>query len=955
MEFPHLADTNFPNFENVNVYSFKNEFDYTRWIPQTNIYLTNVLWDSDYNDVVKFETNEARDNYFDTLSDTYKETLETDARIVPDGYVKLPIPYDVMARYNYLYIDLPIATSTSQMIDYENNTGVHRWYFFIDNIRYMAPNTTEVFLTFDVWTNFINDMRFTYAVLERGHAPVKAIDTDTYLNDPINNCEYLLADDVNFGTPDIVKNSRYIPVGNGEKYLCFVLNAEFTAAFANDFGRLFSDTYSTYNRPLTYSNVICRQGYQLQVNNYGIGNGYNYSNVNTPVSDGINSSENVVPNNVTCIAVKASECIGDTNFLQYMKDNYPSFFNTIQACFMASSDMVKVTAYIRLSAGYTIYNVRKNNQTIDGIKLTKNMFNFPAEYERFTKLYTMPYSCIELSDDNGSIAEVAIENISKDNEIHSDFSFAYPYLNARIFFTGIGYNGNGVNTYAWKLLDGQSLVGETPISEWAKYLFEFDIPTYALFMDGQTAYNMRNYNRGIANAKLQALTAYHTNVRDANTAYENAIADHNTSYKNAVNLAKTNRINADNLATTIRYNEYNKIPLGTTATNNSTKASDANLAISNVGSAANVEQALYASLDNAVMEVNKAWYFNDYTNTLSQANVVVDSDAVLATTMNNASYGAAGTVLASAAELATTGGILGTTVFPAVGTAAGAGIGLALGFGKGLIQASMNYIPTQTNANLVYEANQTRTTNIINTNNTFATVNRSFTAKAQENTNRINELQADNSFISGVLQNDNNITLSKQTQANINSYVERVAQDNYNTSVTNNNNTRNVLTTNADNTVNNANSNSLYTRENTILNLKEILETAQDVAQNAIKDAKNEKASEFGIYSGDMSGDVYTNKGVRIRIKTQNKSAIKQTADYFARYGYSLNQIWDIETSGLNIMKHFTYWKCSDVWIDDIQASNNLTQKTISDIMKKGVTVWNNPDEIGKVGVFNNE
>ena len=61
MQFPHLSDSQFPDRPTVNVYQFQNNFDYSRWNEKTKIKLCNVIWNSDYADVVKWDTNEERD------------------------------------------------------------------------------------------------------------------------------------------------------------------------------------------------------------------------------------------------------------------------------------------------------------------------------------------------------------------------------------------------------------------------------------------------------------------------------------------------------------------------------------------------------------------------------------------------------------------------------------------------------------------------------------------------------------------------------------------------------------------------------------------------------------------------------------------------------------------------------------------------------------------------------
>ena len=54
-DFPNLDDTKFPNLDNIDVWKYKNNFEYSRWVPNVTIRLVNVLWNSDYTDVVKFD------------------------------------------------------------------------------------------------------------------------------------------------------------------------------------------------------------------------------------------------------------------------------------------------------------------------------------------------------------------------------------------------------------------------------------------------------------------------------------------------------------------------------------------------------------------------------------------------------------------------------------------------------------------------------------------------------------------------------------------------------------------------------------------------------------------------------------------------------------------------------------------------------------------------------------
>lgn len=154
--------------------------------------------------------------WFDSIDESDSIILETNIPLLPDGTIKVPIPYDTCMLYNYLYIDVPMMPNFDNPVDYENKREYKRWYFFINDVETIAANTTALNISLDVWTNFIYDTDINYMMLEQGHAPVAFSDTDAYLKNPINNNKYLLAPDVNFDNSSIVKDSNFIPFGNGE-------------------------------------------------------------------------------------------------------------------------------------------------------------------------------------------------------------------------------------------------------------------------------------------------------------------------------------------------------------------------------------------------------------------------------------------------------------------------------------------------------------------------------------------------------------------------------------------------------------------------------------------------------------------------------------------------------------------------------------------------------------------
>ena len=100
----------FPNVGNVDVWRYKNEFDYDRYKPIVRAKMCNVPWCGDYGNVVDFESREARDAYLDALHGD-AVALETMVNALPDTAIRVPVPATSAQLYNYLVLDLPVITS----------------------------------------------------------------------------------------------------------------------------------------------------------------------------------------------------------------------------------------------------------------------------------------------------------------------------------------------------------------------------------------------------------------------------------------------------------------------------------------------------------------------------------------------------------------------------------------------------------------------------------------------------------------------------------------------------------------------------------------------------------------------------------------------------------------------------------------------------------------------------
>lgn len=972
MEFPHLKDTRFPDVNTVDVYAYQNNFDYRRWNVDTKIKLCNVLWNSDYKNVVTFENNSARDAWFNSL-ESYTIELDQAARIVPDNFIKLPIPYDIMARYNYLYVDMPIATSPDKPIDYENSSGIRRWYFFIDSISYLSPNSTQVNLELDYWMNYQNEVEINYMLLERGHAPVKYSDTDTYLSNPIANNKYLLAPDVNYDNAGITRSNEYVPFGNGSKCVCIA-----STCAPNNIVNLGMVTdnpnFNPFSGSFSYSDVDARYGHQLQVNGFTIGTGKDYSSAKTPANVGT-SDNGLIPNNLTIYAIDASECYGNGTFFADVLSICPQFLNTVKACFVVARECLRYGNPYSI-AGHTVHVCVGNAQNMLTKRLQKSDFAYPQKFERFAKLYTSPYAKLEITDNDGKTFEVNIEETST-MQVKCVTSVAFPYIDYRVYIDGIG--GVGSSSYSWVDLRGQSENVNISNSDWFKYCFDWDIPTFALYMDGETAYQLSSFNRNTKMGINDALVSYHNSMRSANTAMENAIGSANTALANVNNSTDTARTNAYNSADTGKTNADNSADTAKMNTDDTANTAYTNLDNSCSTIRTNMDLTIATTVDNEEMGITSSNLMADtqqrlngltvdVNNTTMLATTVIENETTAATAGSNAfttiTGGAVGGIMGGAGLGAGLGAAIGSVV-PGAGTAVGAGIGALGGIIIGAVGGLINAFGIYTNTPLTTQANTETTLATASANGQNAGNAATYSILMQQldaanrrhiygNNNTLADTQTNNNNANdrtnGNNTRNNTIACATRTRdtTKINAENTRAtsrlnADNNYTTDRTNADNTRNVTVFNAQ-----------YTRQVSELNAKELLENAGNSAMAGILDSRNAQPIAVCDSSGNAAADYMRTRGIQIKVKTQSDSALQQTCDTFARYGYALNQAWDVSESGLDLMENFTYWKASDIWVDDANSSNNEVNRFFEKIFLDGVTVWNDPNKIGRVDIYAN-
>lgn len=142
---------------------FGLEFNYSLWTPETRLLLTNVPWNSDYRDAVYFEGGQnGLDRYLEEKpgGKIKIEKLSIARAGLP---IRIDVPFADVYRYNYI--------RARNGLTQQGGDG-QTYYYFINDVRYIAPNTTEIIVQLDAWQTFIYKMEFGACFIERGHVGI---------------------------------------------------------------------------------------------------------------------------------------------------------------------------------------------------------------------------------------------------------------------------------------------------------------------------------------------------------------------------------------------------------------------------------------------------------------------------------------------------------------------------------------------------------------------------------------------------------------------------------------------------------------------------------------------------------------------------------------------------------------------------------------------------------------
>ena len=473
-DFPHLGDTAFPHLSNVDVWQYRNNFDYSRWEDNARIKLCTVNWDADYNNVVNWESDEARNAYFDGLEGC-KVDEPTMFQVQPDGTVKVPVPFNAATQCNYLVLDYPVMSTPDNPVSYAAPAR-NRFLYFCEAVEELAPNTTLCHVQLDVWSTYINSVDVSGMMLARGHAPMASVTATDYLKNPYANQAMLTAPDVTFGTfsrtPSVKSH-----IFNGEVLAVITMSATSWGVWGTKEG----GTWHVPAEPI----------YQDD----------------TP--------------SLLSLSVDPANLAG---LLAAMKTQVPQAFQTIRAVWFAPAELVW-TGEPYTFAGVSVRRIFANPWgNFEVSKWSKMDFGFPAKCDDMAKLYTYPYARIMAHTDAGDI-EVKVEETEGNISVAARLNLAGPFINVDTYV----HLGGASASLAFAALSSISM-------PWAgdalKTLRSLEIPSFAVYLDAGTVNDYAtHFDRAQAETALQ--NAYSTTVSTATAGRDNARDSADAGYTDA--------------------------------------------------------------------------------------------------------------------------------------------------------------------------------------------------------------------------------------------------------------------------------------------------------------------------------------------------------------------------------------------------------------------------------------
>lgn len=412
--------------------------------------------------------------------------------------------------------------------------------------------------------------------------------------------------------------------------------------------------------------------------------------------------------------------------------------------------------------------------------------------------------------------------------------------------------------------------------------------------DGDTSISINAINGANVTADVPNADALKTLISHDIPTYalqRRAIDAHRAeSYNREVAQARENAIisyeNGARSANTAQNNTYRS---SAATVSNTARANQRDTAVKNEANSVRTDNLTYST----------ARQNNDLNTATIKINLDVDQD----NTLQNKAFIEGSQTQALSSVASAIGTMAGAALVIGTGGAASPLVAGSMAIGSAALQGYNTGIAITNNEELNRTANDVANT------------------KAR-NANRANSEQTQHSITQAT-----NVTTRANTQADRNNeYATSAATD---------------MTATSANT---ANTNASASRNQSVDNAKRVMINTRSNVNTTWRDLLNHAARPVGAYGGDNFKQATGLDTLTVKVVTEDNGAIAAAGDYMLRYGIASNKLYN--KPDLTPCNHFTYWQAGDVWLTNNLAGNDALD-TIRERLTDGVTIWNDPDEIG--------
>ena len=387
-----------------------------QFTPQSTIYLLKGLEIDAMNNTFwgAFDTPE---NQFSFFMDNYDHIEFNDYTYQrKDGTVVVTGSYDDLRLYNYLIYRNGNVGNKSKYI-----------YCFITSLGYLNDNATSITFETDViqtW-RFEIERNFLPSFIAYEHRPQWY--KDTSIDDNQRPCINTQPENLEIGT-DLVSDKQYfMRISNNTSYAIIAMTSDLNGSDSYPFGVLGSPSQLNYY-VIPFNTLT---GLDIKTINID-GQATTISGL-SEIMDAIRKDEKLVGK---CVSITINNSLCGIKY----NNNIPNF----NSKYYSKHDYDKFSA---ISVSLSTYNSMISNNDDDYITYNLNgSIDSFIGYNRFTKLYTYPYSYILLSDNNGT-SKVFKNELWKDPRDIQFISIGCP-SSSKINIIPKNYKVNNDNTHS---------------------------------------------------------------------------------------------------------------------------------------------------------------------------------------------------------------------------------------------------------------------------------------------------------------------------------------------------------------------------------------------------------------------------------------------------------------------------------------------------------------------------